>query len=314
MNALVSYAYLEPRTVEFIEQSSEHGVAKIMLDSGAFSAFTQGKVIRLGEYMAMCRRLQPHLFSYIMLDVLEDKEATKKNLDVFLKKGLTPMPVWTMDGNLRDLEWMKPRCNGQMCIAGGALSPITWTGPRLKIGREMLGEETFIHALGFTSIHASSCPIDSVDSSSYKGAGRFGQVSTYSPERGIRNASVGDLRKKSFSELKPWVRTLLAESELPEAFLGRQHKGLYSPLYLIGVWAWMRYALDMKRHGIRLFFAFASFQELGPLALCAHYLNRPKDWEAIERDIELMKELMRHDIPTFSKFFAHASREAGLAW
>lgn len=302
--------------VAFIRQIGEDG-ARVMMDSGAFTVYKQGAHITLGEYMHACRELEPHLFSYIMLDVIRQKEQTKRNLDVFLQKGLRPMPVWTTDSNLKDLEFLRDRMlSGKICVAGGATEKIGWYGPRLQVARKFLGNEVFIHGLGFTSRHVSTCPVNSVDSSSYKEAGRFGTISSYTPEDGLRRVNIGNLKKHGFAALPRWAQTAIVGSGLEENLGKEQQKGIYSSLYLLGVSAWMDFAKDLKRHGIRLFFAVANEHELCPLALVAMH-KRPNgelDWTAIRKEQKAVHEAATRDTPALVVYFKEAACRQGLLW
>lgn len=316
MNILFSYWHMTRSLSAFIRQIGEKG-ARIMMDSGAFTVYKQGERITLGEYTNACRELEPHLFSYIMLDVIRQKEQTKQNLDVFLEKGLRPMPVWTTDSNMDDLAYLRDRmlCN-KLCVAGGATEKIGWYGPRLKVAREFLGKDAFIHALGFTSRHVSTCPIDSVDSSSYKEAGRFGTIAAYTPEDGLRRVNIGNLKKHGFSGIPRWAQSAIIDSGLPENLGKEEQRGIYSSLYLLGVSAWMDFAKDLRRHGIRLFFAVASELELCPLALVAMHkrTNGSLDWEAIRRERQVVNQSVTHDIPSFVAYFEEATCRQELLW
>lgn len=302
--------------VAFIKQIGEKG-ARVMMDSGAFTVYKQGAKVTRGEYMNACRELEPHLFSYIMLDVIRQKEETKKNLEMFLEKGLKPMPVWTTDSNLDDLAFLKERMlSGKICIAGGATEKIGWYGPRLQVARKFLGDDVFIHGLGFTSRHVSTCPVDSVDSSSYKEAGRFGTISLYTAEEGMRRVNIGNLKKHGFSGLPRWAQSAIVNSGLTENMGKEQQKGIYSSLYMLGLSAWMDFALDLKRHGIRLFFAVANEHELCPLALVAMHKrkNGELDWDSIRKEQKVVHQAATHDIPSFVAYFTEATCRQELLW
>jgi len=71
----------------------------LMLDSGAFSAWTLGKSINLKEYCDYIERNQEWIGNYVALDVINPKdthaaaEASFANLLYMRKRGLHPIPV-----------------------------------------------------------------------------------------------------------------------------------------------------------------------------------------------------------------------------
>lgn len=315
MNILFSYFYMNRPMVEFVERCGHQGV-EVMMDSGAFTVHMKGATIRLGEYMAACRKLEPHLLGYVTLDVLFDRAATRRNLERFLEKGLRPMAVWTIDGDPSDLEHMKASGLHQVCIAGGAIEKIDWYGPRTNVARSVLGPDVFVHSLGFTGKHVTTLPIDSVDSSSYKEAGRFGTMALYTPEAGMRRINISELRRKGFGALPQWTKDLLVRAGVQES-VGEQHqKGLYSTLYLLGLSTWVDYAKDLRRHGIRLFFAVANERELCPLALVLMHKgeNGFIDWKTLREHQPLVHRGVVHDYEGFAAYFTEAANRHGLTW
>lgn len=71
-----------------------------MLDSGAFSAWTQGKAVNLDEYCTYIERNQEWIGDYVALDVINPKDtaaaaqASYDNLVTMRKRGLKPIPVF----------------------------------------------------------------------------------------------------------------------------------------------------------------------------------------------------------------------------
>lgn len=82
--------------------------AKLILDSGAYSAYTQRKTINLDDYISYIKRNQHLIAHYVNLDVIPgtpDKRATQEevedsaqksyeNLQYMKAAGLTPIPVF----------------------------------------------------------------------------------------------------------------------------------------------------------------------------------------------------------------------------
>jgi len=74
-------------------------VINLLLDSGAFSAWTQGKAIDLDAYCDYIERNQEWIGEYVALDVINPKDpqaaaaASFDNLVKMRKRGLRPIPV-----------------------------------------------------------------------------------------------------------------------------------------------------------------------------------------------------------------------------
>ena len=66
----------------------------IMLDSGAFSAYTKGESVNLAEYMAYIKKYEKYFTCYVNLDVIGDAEASARNQAIMEANGLHPMPVF----------------------------------------------------------------------------------------------------------------------------------------------------------------------------------------------------------------------------
>ena len=310
MNILISYHYLQEPFREFIRLTGEHS-NRFMMDSGAFSAYTLGKEISLGKYIGCLRNLSPYLYKYIMLDVLGNKEATKKNLAVMRKHGTNPMPVWTVDGTKEDLqEMMDDPLADSMCVAGGVRGP-KWAGPRIETARNLF-PEAFIHCLAFTDNAFIRTSVDSIDSSTFGTASRFGAFATFIPGRGLSpQIRHKDIRKKDFSDAPVYLKQALIDAAVPSSFIETQ-SGAYSTLSVLFVSAWFEMALFAKAHGKRLFFACSGISNIQMLAVvAANKHGRRIDWPQLKKDIAMLKEM---SLAELAEYQAAASEHVGLFW
>jgi hypothetical protein len=93
---LISYAYLGP--VDLFEKTHRHWrYRELILDSGAWSAHTLGKEIRLHEYIAAAKRIKAadkRLRGIFTLDVIGDWRTSMKNTEAMWKAGLEVIPVY----------------------------------------------------------------------------------------------------------------------------------------------------------------------------------------------------------------------------
>lgn len=76
----------------------------LFLDSGAFSAFSQGITIDLDEYIQFIQEHDRYLQVYANLDVIGDPEATWRNQQYMEDRGLHPLPTFHYGEPIRYLE------------------------------------------------------------------------------------------------------------------------------------------------------------------------------------------------------------------
>lgn len=67
---------------------------QLFLDSGAFSAMTQGTTISLDEYIAFIHANKAHIALYAVLDVIGDAAGTLRNQRIMEEAGLSPLPCF----------------------------------------------------------------------------------------------------------------------------------------------------------------------------------------------------------------------------
>jgi hypothetical protein len=88
------------------------------LDSGAFSADSQGKPIELSEYISFIKEHEDVIDIYPVLDVIGNETATWENQKIMEDAGLTPMPVFHVEDSIKYLH----RCldYDYFCLGGMA--------------------------------------------------------------------------------------------------------------------------------------------------------------------------------------------------
>lgn len=89
---LLSYFYFRNKPLkQFVEKLGYQ--PEIMLDSGAYSAWTKGKGIALTDYIKYIDENKEYLSSYINLDVIGDNEMSYDYYEILKRKNYTPIPV-----------------------------------------------------------------------------------------------------------------------------------------------------------------------------------------------------------------------------
>lgn len=89
---LCSYWYFKNKPLsKFCEELGYR--PEILLDSGAYSAFTKGKHVNVLDYIEYIRANQDYITSYVSLDVIGDSHMTSLLYKLMWSAGLNPIPV-----------------------------------------------------------------------------------------------------------------------------------------------------------------------------------------------------------------------------
>ena len=149
---------------------------KIFIDSGGFSAFTQGAEINIDEYCDFIKKYNKHITAYAQLDVIGDEQGTQDNLEYMEKRGLKPLPVFHFKGDFKRLETLS---NKYEYICLGGLVPLAKRKDILKSHLDqcfsIIKNKCKVHGFGMTGMEIlKRYPWYSVDSTSWIEASRRG--------------------------------------------------------------------------------------------------------------------------------------------
>ncbi|MGG0308312.1 hypothetical protein ABEY43_07140 [Priestia megaterium] len=90
---LLSYHYF--KNIDLEEYKKELGYDPIvLLDSGAYSAWSKGKNISPIDFMNYISKNDDHIYRYIALDVIGDAEISYIYYKIMKLKGFNPIPVF----------------------------------------------------------------------------------------------------------------------------------------------------------------------------------------------------------------------------
>jgi len=162
---LLTYAY--PKDVQVVVNST--GVFREwVLDSGAYSVASSGKVIDLDKFIedCACLRGSSGLRGIFALDVIGDHKASRVNADKMWGAGIPAIPTYHFGSPvqaLRDLAKDFPR----IALGGAARLPIV---TRKKWAKACFKEvwPKRVHGLGFGArALLESIPFDSVDATTW---------------------------------------------------------------------------------------------------------------------------------------------------
>lgn len=102
LNFLIAYPYCSAAAQQRLADNSSK--VRVLLDSGAFTAWKAGKPIALDDYCSFLDKLKFKPWRYFALDVVGNPKATLENYNVMLKRGFKPVPVFTRGSDPALLE------------------------------------------------------------------------------------------------------------------------------------------------------------------------------------------------------------------
>jgi hypothetical protein len=189
---LISYFMLQQKQVRNIRNffgNKWSDDLDIFLDSGAFSAYTQGVPIDLHQYMNFLNFNKDYLTVYALLDVMGDSAKTMENLRIMEEAGLKPLAVYQLASeSWDDLEKL---CETHDYIAlGGMVASEKFKDKNVlkkylnrafSVGMQY---KTKFHAFGVTSSDILlNFPFYSADSTTWLVGGRSGAVMIFDKEK-----------------------------------------------------------------------------------------------------------------------------------
>jgi hypothetical protein len=190
VNVLLSFAFWGHKSLAEVRRELVCG--KLMIDSGAFTAWSIGQQIDLAEYAEYLHTWQGHWDHAVTLDTIGDPVATRKSTRALHEQGLPVMPVFTRGESVAEFDAMVRDC-GYVCVGGGV-----GMSQQVQIRRAKLLQRRAsdlgggIHALGIgaVSLVREAMPY-SADSSNISNAFRYGTI-RYFDGRDIRSCKVSD--------------------------------------------------------------------------------------------------------------------------
>lgn len=182
VNLLLSFAFYAKEDLDRYRKAMPCG--RVMVDSGAYTAASIGKVIRREEYAEFLDRWSSVIDHAVTLDVIGDPEATARNTKWLHDRGYPVLPVFTRGHRSADFDAMV-RDTGYVCVGGGVGMPHAVIVKRLSsLQRRAEDLGGGIHALGVGNIDGlRKIRPYSADSSNASGAFKFGYLLAYTNNR-----------------------------------------------------------------------------------------------------------------------------------
>lgn len=189
-NFLFSYHYFKKK-MAWLKEMREEFKLNFFIDSGAFSAHTQGIDIDIDEYIKFIHEFQPEL--YAGLDDLSSPEKTWENQNIMEASGLIPLPTFHLGGE--NIYWLERYIEMYDYIALGGMVMSANTDSWLsKVWAKIweLKPSLKVHGFGLTDYQLNmKYPFYSVDSSSQVSGVRFANTYLWSePKKNIYTMEV----------------------------------------------------------------------------------------------------------------------------
>lgn len=205
MNAL--YSYLNKKHIEKIVLIHPNK-NKLMIDSGAYGAYTRGVNIDLIEYCEWLKQNNDKMDYYVALDVIGNWRESADNLSIMLRMGLNPIPVFHLGSPLNELDRL---CKEHKYIGLGGMVQASRNRELLKQWLDNCWSiikiywPIKIHGFGLTAIWAlERYPFYSVDSTTVlkaRSMGKTVQFNKYNLRQVDRKNLPDSLQIKYFKDI-----------------------------------------------------------------------------------------------------------------
>jgi len=173
LNILASYSYIAGIQDAIME---DRGRIRLLLDSGAFTAWKAGTTISLDEYCRFLETTKLPIWRYFVLDKIGDADETQRNLEIMLKRGFNPIPIFTRGEDPAHLDELY-RVSDLVAVGG-----LVMTGGNTGFVKGIMRHigERDCHWLGFTRMDwVKHYRPYSIDSSGWAAGVRYGCLNLY---------------------------------------------------------------------------------------------------------------------------------------
>jgi hypothetical protein len=165
---LVSYHYWKTKSLVVITQLLGYR-PEIMLDSGAYSAFTTGRNISPIDFINYAVRNADYITHLIALDVIGRPDLTKIYYEIIKGEGLNPLPVYHYGSDLSYLDYYVKRGCEYIALGGSVPEPDKEKVASWVNSCSQLYPSVKFHLLGTNSKKVyENCPdLESLDASTW---------------------------------------------------------------------------------------------------------------------------------------------------
>lgn len=195
LRILLSYHYNKDTDLDAFAEKFDDA-PDIFIDSGGFSAMTQGATINIKEYAEFLRRYAHRITVYANLDEIGNAQKTLGNQKRLEDAGLRPIPVFH---TAEDFSYLERYVEAYPYIALGGMVPYMTQWKKLMPWIikcfSIAGKRSMFHGFGCTTWEiARRVPWYSIDSSTWCVSFKFGEVPLFDWKNGrFVRAKLGDV-------------------------------------------------------------------------------------------------------------------------
>lgn len=102
LNLLIAYPYFKNEILDLLKTRSDD--IRLVIDSGAFTAWKAGKEITVDEYARFLDGLPIKPWRYFTLDVVGDPQRSLANYDALRGQGFSPIPIFTRGDSVEMID------------------------------------------------------------------------------------------------------------------------------------------------------------------------------------------------------------------
>lgn len=232
---------------------------RVFIDSGGFSAFTQGKAIDLRAYARWLRVNAAGIDYYASLDVIGDPRGTLQNQLRLEREGLRPLPIVHFGTPASEVRRYAERGYRYLCL-GGMVPHLGRLAQALRLGKDKdeglawmracheeaqtLGVD--LHGFGVMTWNIMQAfPWRSTDSSSWNAGLRFGIVRFYD----IKNHVWRSFRLRDIGEVMKHRNCLRAYGVDPRAIITDSEHCL-DAVVVLQARSWKAATVEARRRGL----------------------------------------------------------------
>jgi hypothetical protein len=255
LNLLVAYPYMKPDMIPVLKEHAAD--IRLVIDSGAFTAWKSGNPIALADYCRFIERLPVEPWRYFTLDIVGDAAGTDRQYKDMLRAGFNPVPIFTRGENPAKLDELYE--TSDLVGLGGinALDKRRWVN---GIMRHVAGRR--VHWLGFTNAEfMRHYRPYMADSSTWMIGRRRRFIPIY-----MGRGHVRQFKRHDFDAGLPWTaRAALVRYGIDPAILRNDRAWVAgAPLVeTVGAHSYVEMSLDVRRNlGTHVFLACVSADEV----------------------------------------------------
>jgi hypothetical protein len=272
MNFLVAYPYFSKQMHGLIDQMNPDKF-RLIIDSGAFSAYNSGVVINLDDYCTFLKAVDYSRFeASVQLDVVFNPKETKHNYQTMLDRGFNVCPVFTRGDSF---DYFNELLEQKRYIFVGGVQQGVLAKPFAKKCLQLSAKDSRVHYLAFVKPDfLNHYRPYSVDSSTWSNSSQYGLCNVYRGGGRIRALNRKHFVKKPSEEIFRMFERMGFDRAFVHRFAKAEtwnSRGFTTPhdpkatgLHMfVSVCSYIKYSIDAQNTiGTKIYNAIGSYHHL----------------------------------------------------